>query len=247
MSIELLLQQSSLIEVPVITAASNTLPSRVSESSTRLFSLLKPLFPDGNVHPMTSLERRGYPDCVYEIGTADTMVYESIEIAHVVNFLITIRSPDYAELVKKVDHVVQSIETNSGLNVIDYSGDYESEQEIYRIALEVEISTPIGIDSPSASIACIIPIHTQCKAATSPYDGGCISQLINCYYAAVMQAASVETIKTMKLNVSKTLLGKKSANDHHPLQYSSGNVINPGGGLAGWVDIYIDTYRIKTK
>lgn len=248
MSIQRLLSESfsaslDVEDVPVLVASSSNLPARVAESSSRLYGLLVPLFPGGNVHPMTSGERREYPDCVYEIGTADSMTYEAMEIAHVVNMFVTIRAPDYGDVVEKTDAVVAALEVSSGVNVVDYSGDFEHEQSLYRVALEIEISTPSGADAEDSRSVIVLP--GQCKAETSPYDGGCISQLVHCQSAIVMQASDAFTLELMRYQTRSALLGKEAARDHHPLRYHSGHPLDPGGGLAGWVDVYLDTHRIK--
>lgn len=231
--------------ISALTATSNTLPARVSQSSARLFAILQPMFPTGNVHPMTALERREYPDCVYEIGTADSMTYEAMEIAHVVNMFITIRDPDYAVVVETTDALVAELELHAGINVVDFSGDYEDAQELYRIALEIEISTPAGVDDSNDSASSVLILPTQCKAPASPYDGGCIQQLLSCQHAIVIQDTTPARVQETRERIMGTLLGKQIAPDHHPLQYAAGNVLEPGGGLAGWVDTFVDSHRVR--
>jgi len=234
---------SEIQDTPVVSGVYNNRTSKVRPASLRLYNLLLNYLPKEQVHPITSHEKRMYPDCVYELGSADAVVINTVEVAHIVRFFVVLRDTNIDALSSLADKITTAMEAENGMNVIDISsGGYEPEEKLYHLAIELEISYPLGVQDNHQSIAVLYPNAT---ADETPYTGGCVKQRIHNHYTLVIMADTESTLDSLIKQTQVLLIGKTVSDGSTPLHFKDGKITDIGGGLFCRIDRYIDTHRTQ--
>ncbi len=236
----------SVIGVPVISGIYNDRSSKIKPASARLYELLTQHLNAEQVHPVTSHEQRSYPDCVYSLGSADAVVVNTVEVAHIVRFFVVLRDKNIDTLSAIADKITNAIEAEAGMNAIDISsGSYEPEEKLYHFAIELEISYPLGVTENQSSNA-IAVLYPNATADESPYTGNCIRQRIRNLYTIVIMAASESALDHLIDQVQTLLIGKTIRDSVTALSFKDGKITDIGGGLFCRIERYVDTHRIPS-
>lgn len=215
----------------------------------RLYDLIKPLFPEGNVYPDTAHDNRSFPDCVYSVADTGSVGYRNMDVSHSVLFGLSIRDKNQADLVSKFDEITQALHPQSGVQILGYATGYEhntGDGGNYVIGIEVLVSSPVGEDAGNAQRYPLQVLPGACLGVEPQYNN-CSTQNIDCEYHVISHADSMTALQTHRVQVQQALLGKMpdAADGRQPLYFAKGEPLQAEGGLLAWVDVWKSRYRIK--
>lgn len=219
------------------------------DAQQRLYDLIKPLFPEGNVYPDTAHANRSFPDCVYSVADTGSVGYRNMDVSHSVLFGLSIRDQNQADLVSKFDEIATALHPQAGVQILGYATGFEentADGGNYVIGIEVLVSSPVGEDATDAQRYPLQVLPGACLGAEQQYNN-CATQYIDCEYHVISHAANMADLQAQRTQVQQALLGRlpDDADGRQPLYFAKGEPLQAEGGLLAWVDVWKSRYRIK--
>ena len=206
-------------------------------SQASLYSLLNARV-GGRMYPVQAPELVTHPSAVYQLVASAPGVFEGFDVSYTDLFVLQVRGPDYDALITIVNNMISDL-SGETIEVTDMSHDYDQEENLYRIGVEISYSylTAAAQTKPAAYV---YPVTRTGEA--SVYDNY-TKQLINGEYAILVITDNGD-IPDLLNEIQAALLGWQRGVEYHEMEYSSGASIEGVGGMEMWRETYRDAYYL---
>lgn len=238
MSVELIADHlsSNLTGKSVLIDAVNNLPNQQAQASSRLFTLLEPLFShngQNRVYPVTAIQSEGarpLPDCVYRTVGSTARTYRQSIISNVISFIATIRATTYAQVVQKRDALTTLLGTETAIEVVDANDDYDNDGLTYAFNLEIELASALA----DVQVTELTHLSQQELVLCNQ-----IKPIISHEYAVILHESTHADLRTLRDAVRALLMGWQPNNPaYSPFNFVSGEPLIADAGLCAWVDVF---------
>lgn len=250
MSLAALLQAANLRVMPVDQTQTAYHSGRAAQQ--RLYDLLVPLFPAGNVYPDTAHDLRSFPDCVYSVNDTGALAFRGIDVSHSTLFGLSLRDVDQANLVELFDRVAQALHPQPGIQIIGWATGYDDQTAAegnYVIGVEVLVSHPVGFDDADAEQPYPLLLLPAKETGLEANSDNCGTQSVMREHHIIYHAATQEALSQRRRDVQQAIHFQLLSNPvfpaFRPLEFVSGEPLDAEGGLFAWVDVWRDVYRMR--
>lgn len=208
-----------------------------------LYNLLRPLIPGERVSPDMASEPT-FPYCVYSVSDAGTDDYRGVTVAHSVLFGVSLRDTNRAALAELAVAVANQLHAQTGVAILGRASAYEQERQCYVMAMEVVTSIPVGFDVTAVQPFAVLTLPTK-ERGINPQSDHCGMQTIEREHHVIIYAATQAGLEQQRHTLHQLLHWKKLPDAFRPLEFSRGEAIPAAGGLLAWVDVWLDSYRLR--
>jgi len=186
------------------------------------------------------------PCMTYEMVSSKPLTIDGHHILHQDQHVLTIRDPDYDNLIATVATVVALMsDAEWALEITDRAFEFEPDRNAFAYHFETMFTYLVGA-SQTLPAAFVYPIQ---RAANDSEHDSWVTQLVRNEYGIVLitdtGVSGADDIPTLQDAVSDSLLGWEQGAAFQEMRYQSGNSMEGTDDLQIWREVYFDATHLR--